>query len=93
MLLLSLKCFGAKTKASIIEGSTVLGEKDFLKGTIEKIGGEILFGRVLMKPGKPTTFAKVKLDGHICLIFSLPGMSVSIFFLKFQFVFLQQLMF
>lgn len=37
-----------------------MGELDLLKPTIERVlGGTIHFGRVAMKPGKPTTFATV----------------------------------
>jgi len=56
-----------------------MGEKDLLKPTIERaLGGKIHFGRVSMKPGKPTTFATVALKNDVGiredkLIFSLPG--------------------
>ena len=56
-----------------------MGELDLLKPTIERsLGGTIHFGRVSMKPGKPTTFATVPLkdnagDPTTKLIFSLPG--------------------
>jgi gephyrin len=57
-----------------------MGELDLLKPTIERsLGGTIHFGRVAMKPGKPTTFATVPLKdpstGHRTTrsIFSLPG--------------------
>ena len=56
-----------------------MGELDLLKPTIERaLGGRIHFGRVSMKPGKPTTFATVRVkdnDGNDQekLIFSLPG--------------------
>ena len=56
-----------------------MGEKDFLKPTIERIlGGKIHFGRISMKPGKPTTFATVYMkndagDREDKVIFSLPG--------------------
>lgn len=37
-----------------------MGEFDLLKPTLERsLGGTIHFGRVAMKPGKPTTFASV----------------------------------
>ncbi len=57
-----------------------MGELDLLKPTIERsLGGTIHFGRVAMKPGKPTTFATIPFksntgnrSGHR-LIFSLPG--------------------
>lgn len=56
-----------------------MGELDLLKPTIERqLGGTIHFGRVSMKPGKPTTFATVAAkdnDGQRVtkVIFSLPG--------------------
>jgi gephyrin len=56
-----------------------MGELDLLKPTIErKLGGTIHFGRVSMKPGKPTTFATVYTkdgagDRPPKLIFGLPG--------------------
>ena len=56
-----------------------MGELDLLKPTIERsLGGTIHFGRVAMKPGKPTTFATVPFknsfgDPETRLIFSLPG--------------------
>lgn len=57
-----------------------MGELDLLKPTIERsLGGTIHFGRVNMKPGKPTTFATVPFKNpdtgvrEARLIFSLPG--------------------
>ncbi len=56
-----------------------MGELDLVKPTIERsLGGTIHFGRVAMKPGKPTTFATVPFknnsgDPESRLIFSLPG--------------------
>jgi gephyrin len=67
----------------ITTGGVSMGELDLLKPTIERaLGGTIHFGRVSMKPGKPTTFASVPLKssdpskqgGTVDkLIFSLPG--------------------
>ena len=56
-----------------------MGELDLLKPTIERsLGGTIHFGRVSMKPGKPTTFATVPFKSNsgerqTKVIFSLPG--------------------
>jgi len=63
----------------ITTGGVSMGELDLLKPTIERaLGGTIHFGRVAMKPGKPTTFATVSVkanDGRRTskVIFSLPG--------------------
>jgi len=67
----------------ITTGGTSMGEGDLLKPVIEReLGGTVHFGRVAMKPGKPTTFAtfssahpspsssKMKQD---TLVFALPG--------------------
>lgn len=44
----------------ITSGGVSMGELDLLKPTIERaLSGIIHFGRVSMKPGKPTTFATV----------------------------------
>lgn len=46
----------------VTTGGVSMGELDLLKPTIERsMGGTIHFGRVNMKPGKPTTFASIPL--------------------------------
>lgn len=64
----------------VTTGGVSMGELDLLKPTIERsMGGTVHFGRVAMKPGKPTTFASVPFksekDGERKdrLIFGLPG--------------------
>ncbi|KAJ6036731.1 hypothetical protein N7540_001010 [Penicillium herquei] len=71
----------------VTTGGVSMGELDLLKPTIERsLGGTIHFGRVSMKPGKPTTFATVPFKESASdssatsqqerkskLIFSLPG--------------------
>ncbi|KAI0403747.1 molybdenum cofactor synthesis domain-containing protein [Xylaria palmicola] len=63
----------------ITSGGVSMGELDLLKPTVERaLGGTIHFGRVAMKPGKPTTFATVPVkDGAgervARPVFSLPG--------------------
>jgi gephyrin len=68
-----------KVDVIITSGGVSMGELDLLKPTIERsLGGTIHFGRVNMKPGKPTTFATIPFkdnDGTRTskTIFSLPG--------------------
>lgn len=51
-----------------------MGELDLLKPTIEQtLKGTIHFGRVAMKPGKPTTFGTVTTEESTTQIFALPG--------------------
>lgn len=63
----------------VTSGGVSMGELDLLKPTIERqLGGTIHFGRVSMKPGKPTTFATVPFKSNAGereskVIFSLPG--------------------
>lgn len=56
-------------------GGTSMGPTDLLKPVIERhFGGHIHFGRVTIKPGKPTTFATIHLEnGKTKPIFALPG--------------------
>lgn len=52
-----------------------MGDRDLLKPLLER-KGSVHFGRVLMKPGKPLTFATLDLqDGRKLLVFGLPGAS------------------
>ena len=68
-----------KVSVIVTTGGVSMGELDLLKPTIERsLGGTIHFGRVSMKPGKPTTFATVPFknnagDPETRLFFSLPG--------------------
>ena len=63
----------------VTSGGVSMGELDLLKPTIERtLGGNIRFGRVSMKPGKPTTFATVPVKNDAGervtkLVFGLPG--------------------
>ncbi|KUJ16355.1 uncharacterized protein LY89DRAFT_707647 [Mollisia scopiformis] len=72
-----------KVDVIITSGGVSMGELDLLKPTIERsLGGTIHFGRVSMKPGKPTTFATVPVKNNTGerfekVIFSLPGNPVS----------------
>jgi len=60
----------------ITSGGVSMGELDLLKPTLEK-QGKIHFGRVLMKPGKPLTFATVDSRARRKYVFSVPGNPVS----------------
>ena len=51
-----------------------MGELDLVKPYVEK-NGKVFFGRLNMKPGKPTTFGLI----NRALVFALPGNPVSAF--------------
>ncbi|XP_045577042.1 gephyrin isoform X9 [Salmo salar] len=63
----------------ITSGGVSMGEKvceqiDYLKQVLDiDLHAQIHFGRVFMKPGLPTTFATLDMDGVRKLIFALPG--------------------
>ena len=58
---------------TLSSGGVSMGEKDLLKPSLISIGAEIHFGRIEMKPGKPTTFATLKDKSFL----GLPGNPVS----------------
>ncbi|XP_064483737.1 gephyrin-like isoform X2 [Ornithodoros turicata] len=62
----------------ISSGGVSMGEKDYLKDVLlEDFAATIHFGRVCMKPGKPTTFATLTHRNKKKLVFALPGNPVS----------------
>ena len=70
----------------VTSGGVSEGDRDYLKEVLlgthgGGIEGEVHFGRVMMKPGKPLTFAEVRLKndarGKKMLVFALPGNPVS----------------
>ena len=65
----------------ITSGGASVGDRDFVERVIADFGGEIFFSRMMMKPGKPTTFATIPrgADGEKTplLVFALPGNPVS----------------
>ena len=65
----------------LTSGGVSMGEADLLKQVLPALGGKIHFGRLNMKPGKPTTFAVLPRSGSgsagQCLVFALPGNPVS----------------
>lgn len=58
----------------VISGGVSVGDYDFTKPAIRKLGASIHFEKLSLKPGKPTVFATL---GDKC-IFGLPGNPVSI---------------
>jgi molybdopterin molybdotransferase len=53
----------------IITGGVSVGQRDYVKAAIEKLGGRLAFWRVNVRPGKPVAFAL--LEGKP--VFALPG--------------------
>ncbi|XP_072934445.1 gephyrin [Epargyreus clarus] len=62
----------------VCTGGVSMGEKDLLKPVlINDFGATLHFGRLRMKPGKPSTFATCEFEGKTKYIFALPGNPVS----------------
>jgi len=78
---LALRSAAAQADAVITSGGVSVGEADFVKETLEKLG-TMAFWKIAMKPGRPVTF------GHIdqAVFFGLPGNPVSVMVTFFQFV-------
>ncbi len=62
----------------LVSGGTSVGVHDHVRPTVEKLGVEMKFWRVAMKPGHPLAFGVLKRsDGSRSLVFGLPGNPVS----------------
>lgn len=67
-----------KADVLVSTGGVSMGEMDLLRHIlIDRFKATIHFGRVDMKPGKPTTFATCHHGGKSKLVFGLPGNPVS----------------
>jgi molybdopterin molybdotransferase len=64
---------GLNADMLVITGGVSVGDRDYVKMAIEKLGGSITFWKVNMKPGKPLAFAM--LEGKP--VFALPGNPVA----------------
>lgn len=73
---------GLQADLLITTGGVSVGDRDFVREAIEDLGGELLFWKVAMKPGKPVAFAMV--GGRP--VFSLPGNPVAAMVAFEQFV-------
>ncbi|MGB5178218.1 MAG: molybdopterin-binding protein, partial [Gammaproteobacteria bacterium] len=77
----AFKDAAASADAIITSGGVSVGEADYVKETLEKLGS-MSFWKIAMKPGRPVAF------GHIneAVFFGLPGNPVSVMVTFFQFV-------
>jgi len=63
-----------------------VGDRDFVRTVLEKLGCRLLFWGVRMKPGYPLAFGRVGQDERGPLVFGLPGNPVSAMMTFEQFV-------
>ncbi len=69
---------GLEYDVLLVSGGTSVGVHDYVRPTIEKLGIEMKFWRVSMKPGHPLAFGVLmRSDGSRTLVFGLPGNPVS----------------
>jgi gephyrin len=66
----------AESDILLTSGGVSVGGLDLIKPLLEETA-HVHFGRLLMKPGKPCTFATAEVNGRLRLIFGLPGNPVS----------------
>lgn len=77
-LLVRLRSAFNKLDVIITTGGVSMGEKDLVRDVLLKdLHAHVHFGRVFMKPGKPTTFATLIHNSQKKLFFGLPGNPVS----------------
>jgi molybdopterin molybdotransferase len=71
----------ANADVVITSGGVSVGEADFVKGILGKLG-EVVFWKIAMKPGRPLAYGKIA-GAHF---FGLPGNPVSVMVTFYQFV-------
>ena len=77
----AFKKAAASADVIITSGGVSVGEADFVKETLEKLGS-MSFWKIAMKPGRPVTFGQI----DDAVFFGLPGNPVSVMVTYFQFV-------
>lgn len=73
---------GSRSDILITTGGVSVGNYDLVKAVLERLGSELTFWKVAMKPGKPLVFGR--LNGK--LFFGLPGNPVASFIAFHEFV-------
>ena len=71
----------ANADVVITSGGVSVGEADFVKGMLGKLG-EVVFWKIAMKPGRPLAYGRIG-GAHF---FGLPGNAVSVMVTFYQFV-------
>ena len=71
----------AKADVVITTGGVSVGEADFIKQMMAKLG-EVLFWKIAMRPGRPMAFGKI----GDAFLFGLPGNPVAVMVTFYQFV-------
>ena len=75
----------ASADAVITSGGVSVGEADFTKQMMKKLG-EVVFWRIAMRPGRPMAFGKISDGGKTAYLFGLPGNPVAVMVTFYHFV-------
>jgi molybdopterin molybdotransferase len=81
----ALKQAAADADAIITSGGVSVGEADFMRGLMERLG-EVLFWKIAMKPGRPMAFGRIGEGATSAYLFGLPGNPVAVMVTFYQFV-------
>lgn len=68
---------GLKADLLLVSGGVSMGAFDFVQDVLRSLGVTIHFGKVALKPGKPTVFGTLDRAGKRHLVMGLPGNPVS----------------
>jgi len=67
----------AQADAIITSGGVSVGEADFTKTMMKKLG-DVAFWKIAMRPGRPMAVGRIKHDHHSAVLFGLPGNPVAV---------------
>ncbi len=75
----------AEADAVVTSGGVSVGEADFTKQTMAKLG-EVVFWKIAMRPGRPMAFGRIRARGKSAYLFGLPGNPVAVMVTFYHFV-------
>ncbi len=81
----ALETAAANADVIITSGGVSVGEADFIKGMMAKLG-EVLFWKIAMRPGRPMAFGRIGSGDRSAVLFGLPGNPVAVMVTFYQFV-------
>ncbi|KXO76434.1 molybdopterin molybdotransferase MoeA [Brucella anthropi] len=58
-------------------GGASVGDRDFVHGALQKLGVNLDFWKIAMRPGKPLMYGRIEKNGKIVHVIGLPGNPVS----------------
>ncbi len=58
-------------------GGASVGDRDFVHGALQKLGVDLDFWKIAMRPGKPLMHGRIEVNGKIVHVIGLPGNPVS----------------